>query len=114
MPQNIGIKSYYKQKKQAYPSCHVCGKSVRFPAKCDNCHQTVCNRHRPAFVKPWYCSKCIDMWQQWANNNPDAGEQILNQTTIAEQLYNGNRIVEADKQIDAIFDFLTNDIQREN
>lgn len=112
MNPNIGIKSYFKQKKQAYPTCHVCGKLVRFPATCDNCHEIVCHRHRPAFVKPWYCSKCLEMWRQWAQNNQGdtSGSEILNQTVAAENLYSSHRIVEADKKIEEIFNSLTSGI----
>lgn len=114
MNPNIGIKSYYKQKKQAYPTCHVCNKLVRFPASCDNCHEIVCNRHRPAFVKPWYCSKCLEIWKQWAQNNQDdtSGSEILNQTVTAENLYSTQKIVEAEKKIEEIFEFLMNDEER--
>jgi hypothetical protein len=110
MNPNIGIKSYQKPHKQAYPSCHVCGKTVRFPATCDNCHEVVCNRHRPAFAKPWYCSKCIEIWQAWAKNNPgdSSGTDALNQAVTAENLYLSKRIVEADKKIEELFLFLTN------
>jgi len=112
MNPNIGIKSYFKQQKQAYPTCHVCGKLVRFPATCDNCHEIVCNRHRPAFVKPWYCSKCLEMWRQWAQNNQGdtSGSEILNQTVVAENLYSSHRIIEADKKIEEIFNSLTSGI----
>lgn len=114
MNPNIGIKSYFKQQKQTHPTCHVCGKLVRFPATCDNCHEVVCNRHRPAFVKPWYCSKCLEMWRQWAQNNQGdtSGGDILNQTATAENLYSSHRIVEADKQIEEIFESLISDREK--
>lgn len=110
MNPNIGIKSFTKPQKQAHPTCHVCGKMVRFPAKCDNCGNVVCNRHRPAFVTPWYCSKCREMWAHWAQNNPiDAsGAGVVEQVNTAEILYSDKRVVEAGIVIDKILDTLMN------
>lgn len=112
MNPNIGIKSFLKpQKKQAYPTCHVCNKTVRFPAKCDNCGNVVCNRHRPAFVTPWYCPKCLEMWKQWSQNHPDdtSGNDIINQAVTAENLYASYRIVEAECMVDEILNNLMAD-----
>lgn len=111
MNPNIGIKSYFQPQKQAFPTCHVCGKNVRFPATCDNCHNVVCNRHRPAFVKPWYCDKCLGMWNQWAQNNPNdqSGAQIINQTVTAENFYSSHRIAEAEQMIDHILNNIMTD-----
>jgi len=104
MNPEVEIKSYRKPEKRAqqYPLCHVCGRPARFRAKCDNCHQIVCHRHRPAFVTPWYCSKCLEMWNQWRQNNPEPAEETIQQMAMAESLIADNRIVEANKIIDDI------------
>lgn len=107
MNPDVSIKSYLKPKKRAqFPMCHVCNRPVRFSAKCDNCGNIVCHRHRPAFVKPWYCSKCLEMWNQWSQNNPEPAEDTINQMAMAETLFETGRMVEANKIVDEIVDAL--------
>lgn len=105
MELNLGIKSFMKPQKQAYPTCFVCGKFVRFPAKCDNCGNVVCNRHRPAFTNPWYCPKCQSLWQNWAQNNQEPmPADTTGQISLAEKLYSNKRIVEAELILDSIIE----------
>jgi len=54
------------------------------------------------------------MWKQWSQNNSDdsSGQQILNQTAIAENLYSSHRIVEAELSIKEIFNNLMENNQK--
>lgn len=99
---NHRIKSFLRQE----PNCVVCGRHVKGwgRAKCDNCGNTVCQRHRPLFQSYWQCPHCLQAQNQYITPPMPAGGatmEVMLQT--AQECYDEARYADASALTDAIF-----------